>query len=983
MENKKIKILAIDDNNDNLISLKALIKEAFPDSIRLTAQNGAAGINLAQVENPDVVLLDVLMPGMDGFEVCQKLKANPETSNIPVIFVTAIKGERENRIRALEVGAEAFLAKPIDETEMTAQVRAMLKIKAANDQKQNEKDRLDQMVKDKTRELEKNYTATLNLLGDLQDEIEARKRTEAALRESERQLIRSEASLIKAQHVAHVGSWSWYIQDDRLEWSEEMYRIFGYEKEKFSGSLSDVMANAIHPDDRAAVAESNRSVLKDKKPIPIEYRVLWPDRSVHTVWGEAGELILDDEGKPILLTGIVQDITERKQAEAEIQLQATALKAAANGILITNRDGEIQWANPAFTTLSGYTLSEVYGKNPRELVKSGQHNQAFYQQMWETLLAGEVWRGELVNRRKDGTLLTEEQTITPLLDVNGQITHFIGIKQDITARKQSEAEVLQYAIRQEKIAALGRALAAELDLDVIYRTAEDQIRLMIDCPNFAITLFDPQLQILKSVYASSDGKLIDFNSTPPLRVDLRHASCGRSKALASKSPEIVLDIESNRKSCGGLRLGNELEPKSAIYIPILAEGQVIGLLELQSYQYEAYTAKDGEWLSVAANLIGMSIQNARLFFRTQQRVDELSALAIIDSAITSRLAPQEMYEILLEQVTSHLGVDAATLILFDHTNHKLECVLKRGYTQSEDRQPYLSLDESLAGKAAQEKRMVHVDHLSSENAHMLIHESLIEGFEEYYGVPLLVEDVVIGVLEVLHRSRLNPDSDWLHFLELISGQSAIVISTLLLNKDLNTANIELLKAYDATIEGWSQAMDLRDRETEGHTQRVTKMTLELAKEMGIAGEQLAHLRRGALLHDIGKLGVPDSILLKSASLADEEWVLMKKHPEYAHHMLEAIEYLRPALEIPFCHHEKWDGSGYPRGLKGNEIPLPARVFAIIDVWDALTSDRPYRKAWTKRAAFEHICEQSEKHFDPQVVKVFSAYIKKELDKKDS
>ncbi|MBI3172170.1 MAG: response regulator [Chloroflexi bacterium] len=189
---------------------------------------------------------------------------------------------------------------------------------------------------------------------------------------------------------------------------------------------------------------------------------------------------------------------------------------------------------------------------------------------------------------------------------------------------------------------------------------------------------------------------------------------------------------------------------------------------------------------------------------------------------------------------------------------------------------------------------------------------------------------------------------------------------------------KLQLAYDATIEGWSHAMDLRDKETEGHTQRVTELTLKMANALHIGEENLAHIRRGALLHDIGKLGVPDAILLKEGKLTDEEWVIMRKHPIYAHEMLSQIEYLRPALDIPYCHHEKWDGTGYPRGLKGEEIPLVARMFAIVDVWDAVTSDRPYRAAWSKEQALAYIIEHSGTQFDPEIVQVFLKVIKKEM-----
>lgn len=187
---------------------------------------------------------------------------------------------------------------------------------------------------------------------------------------------------------------------------------------------------------------------------------------------------------------------------------------------------------------------------------------------------------------------------------------------------------------------------------------------------------------------------------------------------------------------------------------------------------------------------------------------------------------------------------------------------------------------------------------------------------------------------------------------------------------LREANTQLLNAYEATIEGLSRALDLRDRETEGHSRRVTDLTVKLAEAMGMGEEELMHIRRGALLHDVGKIGIPDSILHKPSTLTEEEWVIMRKHPQFAYDMLHSIEYLRPALDIPYSHHEKWDGTGYPRGLKGEEIPLTARLFAVADVWDALTSDRPYRAAWNKEQALEYIREQSGKHFDPQVVELF-------------
>lgn len=188
--------------------------------------------------------------------------------------------------------------------------------------------------------------------------------------------------------------------------------------------------------------------------------------------------------------------------------------------------------------------------------------------------------------------------------------------------------------------------------------------------------------------------------------------------------------------------------------------------------------------------------------------------------------------------------------------------------------------------------------------------------------------------------------------------------------ELQRAHHDLAEAYDATIEGWSHVLDLRDKETEGHTQRVTEMTIRLARALNVSEDDIIHIRRGALLHDIGKMAIRDDILQKPGPLTDQEWEEMREHPKFAFQMLYPIAYLRPALDIPYCHHEHWDGSGYPRGLKGEEIPLAARIFTIVDVWDALLSNRPYRKGCTEESVLEYIQKHSGVYFDPRLVDEF-------------
>ncbi|HWQ45766.1 MAG TPA: HD domain-containing phosphohydrolase, partial [Longilinea sp.] len=416
----------------------------------------------------------------------------------------------------------------------------------------------------------------------------------------------------------------------------------------------------------------------------------------------------------------------------------------------------------------------------------------------------------------------------------------------------------------------------------------------------------------------------------------------------------------------------------AFIAPMLAQNDVIGLLIIESRNNFAFLEEDKEWFGLVANQIGLAIQNARLFVHAQQRIAELSTIQVIDSALLSHLGHNQAYDLLTAQTAIQLKTDSAILLLYDETNQELHLASIYGYQKKKNISLNIKLGESLAGKVALERKRLHFDHLKKENLSLLVNETLNEGFDDYYGLPLLTSGKLIGVLEVMHRTPIRVDEDWFRFLDMLAEQSAIVIDTIQLYDGIQLAHQDLVKAYDATIEGWSQAMDLRDRETEGHTQRVVDLTLRLAHKFGFSEEDLVHIRRGCLLHDIGKLGVPDAILLKADKLTDEEWVLMKKHPEYAYSMLKPIEYLAPAIDIPYCHHEKWDGSGYPRGLKGEEIPLAGRLFAIVDVWDALLSNRPYRKAWTELEAFEYMKEQSGKQFDPQVVSTFLGMATKPL-----
>jgi putative nucleotidyltransferase with HDIG domain len=301
----------------------------------------------------------------------------------------------------------------------------------------------------------------------------------------------------------------------------------------------------------------------------------------------------------------------------------------------------------------------------------------------------------------------------------------------------------------------------------------------------------------------------------------------------------------------------------------------------------------------------------------------------------------------------------------------MEVVAAKGFRTMQIHSSPLALSAGIGMKVMLERRALHTGDLRlAAEAGRRRDLMDTERFVSYFAMPLVAKGRVTGLLEIFHRSPRDRTDDWLRLADALAAQAAIAIDSASMFQDLQRSNVDLAMAYEATIEGWSRALDLRDKETEGHTLRVTELTLQLTRAIGVRPEDQAHIRRGALLHDIGKIGVPDSILLKPGPLTDDEWKVMRRHPVVAYDMLAPIAYLRPALDIPYCHHEKWDGSGYPRGLKREDIPLPARVFAVVDVWDALSSERPYRAAWPVERVLQHIRAESGTHFDPAVVDAF-------------
>ncbi len=507
-------------------------------------------------------------------------------------------------------------------------------------------------------------------------------------------------------------------------------------------------------------------------------------------WLDVTSGLIDYEGqKAIMITAL--DFTERKQFEDDLRLQSTALAAAANAIVITNPDGVITWANPAFSKLTGYEFDELINHNIN-ILDSGANPPDLFHKLEKEIKKGNDWHGEVINRRKDGSLYVEEVSITPVKNESGCIIHFVEIKQDITERKEHAREL-------EAIAAVSEAI----------RT---------------------------------------------------------------------------------------------------------------------------------------SITKAEL-------------LPIIMHEISQLLGSQDIYLAWKDQLSTDMIIQAGDGIWEQKIGSRVPA------------------DEGVVGRLRR-TRDVHIEH---DQNRLRFGETTrrSEKFDSIAGVPLLVQGIFMGAIVVgFKREETKED---IQVLSAIGNMVASAINRAELFEQTRHQALMLTRAYDATIEGWAHALELRDKETEGHTQRVINITLRLCQALGVPGSEMEQIRRGVILHDIGKMGIPDGILLKEGALTESEWVVMKRHPVYAHDLLVNIPYLQGAMDIPHYHHERWDGSGYPHGLKGEDIPLMARIFAVVDVWDALTSDRPYRKAWDREDTRKYIAGNAGILFDPKVVRKFlDLYARNEL-----
>ena len=427
-------------------------------------------------------------------------------------------------------------------------------------------------------------------------------------------------------------------------------------------------------------------------------------------------------------------------------------------------------------------------------------------------------------------------------------------------------------------------------------------------------------------------------------------------------------------------------------IPVRAGSMLLGNLNIVPPSGSAITIENYRLFNSIGDQIGVAIERARLYEQAkEQRTREQQILLGHGQMLLGERKLQTILNQTIKVVSDALRVEYASLALVaSDGNISMETDLGFSPSKTQDAVDILLADNSAIFQSIRVKMPIINPDINLEkqlktnmdDQNIKLTSSLI--------VPMLMGEAALGSIAIYSQSPRQWSEDEIRLLSLLANQTAIAIENTRLLEAEHTARKhaeilhlqtiqqaqDLILAYDTTIEGWSRALDLRDKETEEHTLRVTNLTLQLAQAFDINNVEIKHIRHGALLHDIGKMGIPDNILRKAGELSDDEWAMMRQHPRLAYEMLSPIAYLLPALDIPYCHHEKWDGTGYPRGLKGEEIPLAARIFAVVDVLDALTSDRPYRPAWAKNKAIEYIRQKAGSHFDPSVVRVFLRLIDK-------
>ncbi len=759
------------------------------------------------------------------------------------------------------------------------------------------------------------------------DDITARRYTDEILRESEMRYRRLFENTI-------VGLFQ-STRDGRIIAINPAYaRIFGYD------SVADFMhyargrdvaqVNYGRPEERQKIVQQ---IENSQTPVSIENEYRHKDGSLFLANLHAWA-VYDDQNQMQYLEGFVEDITERRNAENALIASEKRFReliiALPNAVFVLQNNIYV-FVNPAACAMTGYPEEEIIGSVGNFFVHPDDY--AKFNEKRGLLLSEGIGRKTVEAKvlRSNGEMIYTETSAVRIL-YNGSMATLI-LAYDITERKHIQDELRRSNEKLEEAERLARLGNFELDLVTHRMICSEQVS-----------------ELIGAVLPQDENTL--------------------SQLLDHVHPEDRPVLKNDFQLCVQQNI-----PADRIYRLRDGNGEyrsIHGIARLVADEKEEHPHLFGTLQDVTERVqVEWALRESRQ--QMQSRLKQLTVLHDIDLTVTLSTDLHQTIITILNHMIHMDDFDAAALLLPFRNSFTLEAQvgmpdewLDEGYERWN--QYYCALPiydphhEVIIADLNQ--------HTSGHTASLNSSPNLRKWFYSCAVLPLQIKDTTRGVLLLFSQQRDLFRAEWKDFLDALAMQTAIAIENAELLSRMQHASQELSDAYEATIEGWSRALELRDKETKGHSERVTEWSQRLATEMGMPNEEMVSFRRGVLLHDIGKMGIPDNILLKPGPLNEDEWIIMRQHPMYAYQMLSPIPFLRPAAELAASHHEKWDGTGYPRGLKGNDIPLGARIFAVVDVWDALTSDRPYRPAWTAEAAQVYMLAQSGTHFDPNIVQTF-------------
>ncbi len=692
-----------------------------------------------------------------------------------------------------------------------------------------------------------------------------------------------------------------------------MARIYGYDSaEEMLASITDIGSQLYV--NQSSRQDFGRQLLERGEVtefIGEDYR---KDRSV--IWTVTrARAVKDAQGGVLYYEGFISDITERMRAEEALRESDRILRQAQEIAHI----GHFKF-NPATGSVEGSEeMFRIFGLAKNQFLFSDFANavhpddRARDMASIESAIANQTeYAAEHRLLMPDGSLKWISMIGTFSLSPHQDKPLIIGTVQDITDRKQAERHVSE----------------------ITERLKEAQEIAMIG--NWELDLADNKLFWSDEIYRIFEIDPANFVATYEAFLDAIHP--GDRDAVNSAYT-------------------SSLETRSAYDIDhrlLMRDGRVKFVHE----RCRSFFDEEGRPTRSVGTVQDISGR--------KQREDELVTIASLSSALRSAPKRSDMLPVIVRQLAKMLSCDSISAEIIDMATG--ESVVEAAYGTCASLVGFRQPLRTGLNAVIQARKEPYLSNRIAEDPRLGIPAHFLEGIPSGAGVPLVAQDQLIGFLWIGRKKEI--DESELRLLTAVADIAANAMHRATSHEKTQETAAELRVAYDTTLEGWTHALELRDQETEGHARRVVEMTVALSRAMGVGEAELEHVRRGALLHDIGKMGIPDSVLLKPGTLDEREWEIMRRHPEYAYNLLEPIEYLRPVLDIPYCHHEKWDGSGYPRGFKGEEIPLVARIFAVVDVWDALRSDRPYRKAWDSERSYKHVQGLAGKHFDPEVVSVF-------------